>query len=68
MKISSNKGSTYDTAVDYCMAHVLRIRHFLLGQGYKVAKRITILQDNQSTILLEHNGILSSSKRKNIWM
>ena len=35
----------------------------MLEQGYKAAETITILQDNQSAILLEQNGILSSSKR-----
>ena len=39
------------------------LRHFLLAQGYKRASKIVILQDNQSAIFLEQNGILSSTKR-----
>ena len=50
-------------AVDDCMPHILRIRHYLLEQGYMAAETITILQDNQCAILLEQNGIMSSSKR-----
>ena len=49
-------------AVDECIPHILRIRHFLLEQGYNAANTVTILQDNQSAILLEQNGILSSRK------
>ena len=45
------------------MPHILRIRHFLLAQGYHKAETVTILQDNQSAILLEKNGILSSTRR-----
>ena len=52
-------------AVDGCMTHVLRITHFLLAQGYKAAKTVIILQDNQSVNLLDHNNILSSSKSTN---
>ena len=57
-------------AVDDCIPHILRIRHFLLEQGYMAAETITILQDNQSAILLEQNGIMSSGKRTkhiNVW-
>ena len=50
-------------AVDDCIGHVLRIRHFLLAQGYAAAETVVILQDNQSAILLEQNGIMSSTKR-----
>ena len=50
-------------AVDDCIGSVLRIRHFLLAQGYKPAQTVIILQDNKSTILLEQNGIMSSTKR-----
>ena len=47
------------------MAYVLRIRHILFEQGYKATETVTIVQDNQSAILLEHNGILSTSRRTN---
>ena len=50
-------------AVDDCIGHVMWLRFFLLEQGYKKAETIIILQDNQSAILLEQNGILSSTKR-----
>ena len=50
-------------AVDDCIGHVLRLRHFLLAQGYKPAQTIIILQDNRSAILLEQNDIMSSTKR-----
>ena len=49
-------------AVDDCIGHVLRTRHFLLAQGYKPAETVIILQDNNSAILLEQNGIMSSTK------
>ena len=63
-KINSKSSTEAELiAVDECIPHSLRIRHFLLEQGYKAANTVTILQDNQSTILLEQNGILSSSKR-----
>ena len=63
-KINSKSSTEAELiAVDDCIAHVLRIRHFLLEQGYKAAEVITILQDNQSAILLEQNGILSSTRR-----
>ena len=50
-------------AIDDCIGHAIWLRHFLLAQGYKKAETIVILQDNQSAILLEQNGILSSTKR-----
>ena len=50
-------------AVDDRIGSVLRVRHFLLAQGYKQAQTIIILQDNRSVILLEQNGIMSSTKR-----
>ena len=63
-KINSKSSTEAELiAVDECILHILRIRHFLLEQGYKAAETINILQDNQSAILLEQNGILSSSKR-----
>ena len=45
------------------MAHILRIRYFLLEQWYKVAETTTVVQDNKSAILLEDNSSLSSNKR-----
>ena len=50
-------------AVDDCLGHAIWMRHFLLAQGYIKAETIRVLQDNQSAILLEQNGILSSTKR-----
>ena len=50
-------------AVDDVIGHILRIRHFLLAQGYKPAEKVIILQDNRSVILLEQNGIMNSTKR-----
>ena len=50
-------------AVDDVIGHILRLRHFLLAQGYKPAQTVVILQDNKSAILLEQNGIMSSTKR-----
>ena len=51
-------------AVDDCIGHAIWLRHFLLVKEYKNAETIVILQDNQSAILLEQNGILSSTKKK----
>ena len=51
------------THLDDCIGSVLRIRHFLLAQGYKPSQTVIILQDNRSAILLEQNGIMSSTKR-----
>ena len=34
-----------------------------MEQGYEKAETIVILQDNHSAMLLEQNGILSSTKR-----
>ena len=42
---------------------MLRVRHIVLAQGYKPAQTVIILQDNRSAILLEQNGIMSSTKR-----
>ena len=50
-------------AIADCIIHVIWIRHFLLAQSFEAASTVTILQDNQSAILLEQNGILSSTKR-----
>ena len=63
-KINSKSSTEAELiAVDDCMPHILRIRHFLLAQDYQKAETVTILQDNQSAILLEKNGILSSTRR-----
>ena len=42
---------------------MLWLRNFLLAQGFERAKTIDVPQDNQSAILLEQNGILSSTQR-----
>ena len=47
-------------AVDNMMPQILWIRFFLTDQGLSVGP-IKILQDSKSTILLEENGIASSS-------
>ena len=49
-------------AVDDCMPAVCWTRYFLEAQGYGVQENI-IYQDNQSAILLETNGMVSSGKR-----
>jgi hypothetical protein len=49
-------------AVDDMMPQILWTKYFLNEQGFKIAP-IRILQDNKSAILLEENGISSSSKR-----
>ena len=48
--------------VDDMMSSILWTRYFLKEQGYKVCDNV-IFQDNKSSILLERNGKLSSSKR-----
>ena len=49
-------------AVDDMMSQVLWTRYFLLEQGFELKKNV-VFQDNQSAILLETNGVASSSKR-----
>jgi hypothetical protein len=49
-------------AVDDMMPQILWTKYFLNEQGFKIAS-IRILQDNKSAMLLEENGISSSSKR-----
>ena len=49
-------------AVDDMMSSILWTRYFLKEQGYKVTDNI-IFKDNKSSILLERNSKLSSSKR-----
>ena len=49
-------------AVDDCMPAVCWTRYFLESQGYKITDNI-VYQDNRSAILLEKNGMASSSKR-----
>jgi hypothetical protein len=47
---------------DDMMPSILWTRYFLKAQGYHVNDNV-IFQDNKSSILLEHNGKASSSKR-----
>jgi hypothetical protein len=49
-------------AVNDAMSKVLWTKLFLEAQGYQVSDNV-VYQDNQSAILLENNGKLSSSKR-----
>ena len=49
-------------AVNDAMSKILWTRLFIQAQGYKVVDNV-IYQDNQSAILLEKNGKMSSSKR-----
>jgi hypothetical protein len=77
--MSFGKGSPYSTSVrqklttkssteaelvgvDDVMPMVLWTRQFMEGQGYKIKSNI-VYQDNQSAMLLEKNGQMSSSKR-----
>ncbi len=48
--------------VDDMMPIVVWSRYFLMAQGYGVTQNL-LLQDNQSSILLERNGKASSGKR-----
>ena len=48
--------------VDDFMGRVLSTRYFIEAQGYNVGPT-TIYQDNKSAILLENNGMASSTKR-----
>ena len=43
------------------MASILWTRHFLEGQGFTVTDNV-VFQDNESAMLLENNGRLSSTK------
>ena len=49
-------------AADDVMPQIIWTRYFLQGQGVKVSHNV-LHQDNQSAILLEKNGVSSSSKR-----
>ena len=49
-------------AVDDCMSLILWTHYFLEAQGYGVDDTI-IYQDNKSAILLEQNGLASSTRR-----
>jgi len=77
--MSLGKGAVYSTSVrqklvtkssteaelvgvDDVMPMVLWTRQFMEGQGYKIKDNI-VYQDNQSAMLLEKNGQLSSTKR-----
>jgi hypothetical protein len=57
---SSTEGKL--VGVNDVMPQVLWTQYFLKAQGFHV-KPSHILQDNQSAILLEKNGLASSSKR-----
>jgi hypothetical protein len=46
----------------YVLPQVIWTRYFLIAQGYKGTESV-VYQDNQSSILLEKNGKLSSGKR-----
>ena len=48
--------------VDDAMPQVLWTRYFLMAQGHGVTDNI-VYQDNKSAMLLEKNGMASSSKR-----
>ena len=61
-KINTRSSTTAElVGVDDCMGKILWTINFLQAQGYTT--RHIIGQDNQSAILLEKNGRLSSSKR-----
>ena len=63
-KINTKSSTEAELVAVYdCMSHLLWLRNFLLAQGYVKAEKIVVLQDNQSAILLEQNGILSSTQR-----
>ena len=63
-KINTRSSTEAELVVVYdCLSHLLWLRNFLLAQGFEMAKTIHVLQDNQSAILLEQNGILSSTQR-----
>ena len=47
---------------DDVMSQMMWTRNFLLAQGFEVSRNI-LFQDNQSAMLLERNGIASSSRR-----
>jgi hypothetical protein len=47
---------------DDVMPQMMWTRHFLLEQGVEVSRNI-LYQDNQSAMLLEQNGLASSSRR-----
>jgi hypothetical protein len=49
-------------AVNDAMSKILWTKLFLEAQGYEISDNV-VYQDNQSAILLENNGKLSSSKR-----
>ena len=49
-------------AVDDCVPHMIWANYFLEEQGYTHPTTV-VYQDNRSAILLEQNGILSSTRR-----
>ena len=63
-KINTRSSTEAELVAVYdCLSHLLWLRNFLLAQGFEMARTIQVLQDNQSAILLEQNGILSSTQR-----
>jgi hypothetical protein len=63
-KLKTNtKSSTKSELVgtNQAISSILHTRYFIEAQGYSIEKN-TLLQDNQSTMRLEVNGWLSSSK------
>ena len=48
--------------VDNVLPQVISTRNFLLGQGWTVNENL-VYQDNKSAILIETNGVASSSRR-----
>ena len=57
-----NTRSSTESELVGVMPSILWTRYFLEAQGYQVKDNV-IFQDNKSTMLLERNGKLSSSKR-----
>ena len=60
----NTKSSTETELVgaDDCLPQILWTNNFIKAQGYEI-KNTVLYQDNRSTMLLEKNGMLSSSKR-----
>jgi hypothetical protein len=60
----NTKSSTESGLVgaNQALSSILHTQHFIEAQGYSVKQNL-LFQDNQSTMHLEVNGSLSSSKR-----
>ncbi len=62
-KLNTRSSTKSDlVGVDDMMPIVVWSQYFLMAQGYGVTQNL-LLQDNQSSILLERNGRASSGKR-----